>query len=132
MGDLSLEKFPILDADPRAALDDEEFDRASRNGFPIVAGDAVRRDRGGLAIGAAIALALGALTFAGLSHGGKERDEQTTAPSQAPQPPPQALTVIDQPTPRPPHPTLPPQSRPPPPCWLRRPPSRRCSPRPRR
>ena len=67
MGDLSLEKFPILDEDPRLWMDEEALDKASANGFPIVANTIRGRDRGGLLAGGAIALVLGAMTFFSLS-----------------------------------------------------------------
>ncbi|MGC4250467.1 MAG: TrbI/VirB10 family protein [Sphingobium sp.] len=101
MGDLSFEKFPPFDEDPRRELSEEALEAASRNAFPVVAGDARRRDRGGLMLGGAIALALGALTFVGLSTG----DKQEQAPPQEvaevpPKLPAQALTEIPaQPTP---------------------------------
>ncbi|MBS0481995.1 MAG: TrbI/VirB10 family protein [Proteobacteria bacterium] len=72
MGDLSTEKFPIFDEDPRLDLSPEALEEASRNAFPVVAGDAKRRDKGGLMLGAAIAIALGVLTFTGLSRDIKE------------------------------------------------------------
>lgn len=68
MGDLSYEKFAQFDADPRLDLSAETLDEASRNAFPVVAGDAKRRDKGGLMLGAAIAIGLGVLTFTGLSR----------------------------------------------------------------
>lgn len=98
MGDLSIEKFSVLDADPREELGEETLRDASRNGFPIVAGDAVRRDRGGLMLGGALALALGAFTFFGMSQEKREVPART-ADRQEPAPtlPPQAMTVIDEP-----------------------------------
>jgi type IV secretion system protein VirB10 len=66
MGDLSAERFPRLDFDPRNEMSDEALDEASRNAFPVVAAHARRKDRAGLILGAAIAMILGALTFTGL------------------------------------------------------------------
>ncbi|MBC2670196.1 TrbI/VirB10 family protein [Novosphingobium piscinae] len=66
MGDLSHERFPLFDVDPRTGLTDEALDKASRNAFPVVAGDARRKDRGGLLLGVTIAALLGAVTFTGL------------------------------------------------------------------
>ncbi|MFT4025553.1 MAG: TrbI/VirB10 family protein [Novosphingobium sp.] len=95
MGDLSFEKFPLFDEDPRRALSEEALEAASRNAFPVVAGDTRRRDRGGLMLGGAIALALGALTFVGLSTGGKQEQEPRQKVAEVPPTlPAQALTDI--------------------------------------
>lgn len=99
MGDLSIEKFPSFDEDPRFDLSQEALEAASRNAFPVVAGDARKRDRGGLLLGGAIALALGALTFVGISGGGKQEDPRASADTSAvadapPRLPPQALTEV--------------------------------------
>lgn len=49
--------------DPRRSLDDNALVAASHNAFPIVATRVARRDRAGLAAGAATALLLGGITF---------------------------------------------------------------------
>ncbi|WP_267389761.1 TrbI/VirB10 family protein [Sphingomonas sp. GC_Shp_3] len=49
--------------DPRRSLDDNALVAASTNGFPVVATRVARRDRGGLAAGAAGAMLLGGITF---------------------------------------------------------------------
>jgi len=82
MGDLSIEQFPILDKDPRTFLSEEALEVASRNAFPIVARDVRRRDRGGLLLSGAIALALGAVTFTGMS--GREANEAKPPPPAVP------------------------------------------------
>ncbi|MFT4027859.1 MAG: TrbI/VirB10 family protein [Novosphingobium sp.] len=95
MGDLSFEKFPCVDEDPRRDLSEEALEAASRNAFPVVAGDARRRDRGGLMLGGAIALALGALTFVGLSTGGRQEQAPPQKVAEVPPTlPAQALTDI--------------------------------------
>ncbi|MFT3719003.1 TrbI/VirB10 family protein [Pseudorhodoferax sp.] len=71
-------------ADPRRTLDAQALALASRNAFPVVAGHVQRRDRFGLAAGAACALALGAAAFWSLS-------QQRTPPLPAPPPPAPAL-----------------------------------------
>jgi len=71
MGDLSHERFPLFDSDPRAQLSDAELDAASRNAFPVVAADRRGRDRAGLMLGAAVALMLGTVTFVSLSRSEK-------------------------------------------------------------
>lgn len=96
MGDLSFETFPILDEDPRRTLSDEALDEASRNAFPVVGATSRKGDRGGLMLGAGIALALGAVTFIGLSR----HDTPMVAPAAAPGPqappriPAEAMTVV--------------------------------------
>lgn len=92
MGDLSIEKFPRLDEDPRRGLSEEALEAASRNAFPVVAGDARRRDRGGLLLGGGIALGLGALAFIGVSGGGKPEVPAQKVADVAPTLPAQALT----------------------------------------
>lgn len=100
MGDLSIEKFPSIappfDGDPRHELSEEALEAASRNAFPIVAGDARRRDHAGLLLGGGIALALGALTFIGVSGGGKQAAPVEKTEEAAPTLPAQALTEIPQ------------------------------------
>lgn len=86
-----------MDKDPRLTLSPDTLEEASRNAFPIVAGDARRRDRAGLLLGAGIALALGALTFVGMSgHSGKAPVPAPTAIAPAPMPdlPPRAVTAL--------------------------------------
>lgn len=98
MGDLSIEKFPAFDEDPRRTLSKEALEAASRNAFPIVASDARKRDRGGLLLGAGIAVALGALTFMGMSTGGKHEDAEPQKIAEVPPAlPAQALTDIPPP-----------------------------------
>jgi type IV secretion system protein VirB10 len=58
---------PVVEADPRQTLDAGALVLASRNAYPIVAGRPARRDGAGLAVGGAIALALGGLTFFSMS-----------------------------------------------------------------
>ena len=53
--------------DPRLELSDQALVVASHNAFPVVANQKSRRDGAGLAAGAAVALVLGAATFASLS-----------------------------------------------------------------
>lgn len=97
MGDLNAETFPPLDDDPRHDLSDDALEAASRNAFPIVAGTARRRDGAGLLLGGAIALALGALTFVGVSGGGKQPPAVPTdrAADGIPMTPPQPATNIE-------------------------------------
>ncbi len=64
--------------DPRRMMDPQALDLASRNAFPVVAQHVQRRDRLGLAAGAACALALGALAFWSVS-------QQRPAPAPRPQ-----------------------------------------------
>lgn len=99
MGDLSIETFPAFDKDPRRELSEEALEAASRNAFPVVAGDARKRDRGGILLGAGIALALGALTFVGISGGDRQKAPQRDAGVETesdapPRLPAQALTWI--------------------------------------
>ncbi|MCB2047417.1 MAG: type VI secretion protein [Novosphingobium sp.] len=87
MGNLALEKFPPLDEDPRQSFDADVLDAAASNGFPVVAGSARGKDRAGLLLGAAIAVALGALTFTGLSGGKQDavtESEQQVEPGPLP------------------------------------------------
>src|SRR5206468_7758414 len=61
--------FPVAvpATDPRLELSDQALVLASQNAFPIVAARKTRRDNLGLAAGGAVALVLGAATFASLS-----------------------------------------------------------------
>jgi type IV secretion system protein VirB10 len=68
------------DTDPRAGMAPDALAQASRNAFPVVAASARGRDRGGLLAGAAIALALGGLTFFTM-HGRSENAEPLPEPS---------------------------------------------------
>jgi type IV secretion system protein VirB10 len=54
--------------DPRACMSDEDLAEASTNSFPVVASATRRSDRLGLLAGAAMALALGAVTFLSLGQ----------------------------------------------------------------
>jgi type IV secretion system protein VirB10 len=85
-----------LPPDPRDALEADDLAQASRNNFPVVAHSARRSDKAGLVAGGAIALALGALTFAML--------RQTAAPQPAAPAPDAAPSPIASkaPTPAPP------------------------------
>ncbi|WP_419825553.1 TrbI/VirB10 family protein [Sphingomonas sp.] len=58
---------PLTETDPRESLDARALVLASRNAYPVVANQPARRDGAGLAAGAAIALALGGLTFFSMS-----------------------------------------------------------------
>lgn len=92
-----------MDKDPRLTLSPDTLEEASRNAFPIVAGDARRRDRAGLMLGGGIALALSALTFISMSGHGDKSPAPVVAPTApaplAPMPnlPPQAETVVPPP-----------------------------------
>ena len=77
MGDISTERFPRFDSDPRAELSEAALAEASRNAFPVVAGDSRKNDRLGLLAGGAIALVLGALTFSGMAN--RPAEERTAA-----------------------------------------------------
>jgi type IV secretory pathway VirB9-like protein len=67
-------------SDPRAEMDADSLAQASRNAFPVVAGSAIGKDRGGLLAGVAMALALGGLTFFTL-HGRSETAAVAPAPT---------------------------------------------------
>ncbi|SEN78017.1 type IV secretion system protein VirB10 [Sphingomonas gellani] len=73
----------IAQEDPRESLDNQALVAASTNGFPIVATRVARRDRAGLAAGAAGAILLGGLTFWSISGPAP----QPRAPAVRPAPP---------------------------------------------
>ena len=56
-------------SDPRIELEPETLALAKRNSFPLVAQRTSKKDGMGLAMGAAGALMIGAVTFVGLSGG---------------------------------------------------------------
>lgn len=64
---MSIRLPPNAPGDPRLSLDPEERARAQSAGYPIVAHQFARRDRAGLALGASVALLLGAGTLFALS-----------------------------------------------------------------
>ena len=58
---------PLGDVDPRSLLDERALVDASRNAFPIVAGNRRKKDSAGLVAGGGVALLLGGLTFWSMS-----------------------------------------------------------------
>ncbi len=58
---------PLGEIDPRSLLDERSLVDASRNAFPIVAGNRAKKDSFGLVAGGGIALLLGGLTFWSMS-----------------------------------------------------------------
>ena len=74
--------------DPRRLLDDQALVAASRNAFPIVARRVARRDRAGLAAGAAGALLLGGITFWSMAG---PAPEPKGSPARIAPPPPVAV-----------------------------------------
>ena len=82
-------------SDPRIELEPETLALAKRNAFPLVAQHTSKKDGMGLAVGAAGALMIGAVTFAGLS-GSREAVPAAKAPVAATLPPqvkPGALVI---------------------------------------
>jgi type IV secretion system protein VirB10 len=59
--------------DPRLELSGDELSVASRNAYPIIAKQKARSDSFGLLAGAAVALVLGAVTFASMNMGRSEK-----------------------------------------------------------
>ncbi|HZU62492.1 MAG TPA: TrbI/VirB10 family protein [Novosphingobium sp.] len=59
---------PAGEGDPRLKMDDEALAMASRNAFPVVAQARRRSDTMGLALGALVAVLLGAVTLVSLSR----------------------------------------------------------------
>jgi type IV secretion system protein VirB10 len=113
---------PVGEVDPRRTLDANVLVLASRNAYPIVAARPARRDNAGLAVGGAIALALGGLTFFSMS-GHRSPPPKTVVDASAPLPAPVATTYsapLPVPAPRgllmpstpPIAPVLPPQAKP--------------------
>jgi type IV secretion system protein VirB10 len=89
-------------SDPRIELEPETLALAKRNSFPLVAQRTSKKDGMGLAMGAAGALMIGAVTFVGLS-GGRESAPSPKAPAAATLPqttpgavalPPEAVTQV--------------------------------------
>ena len=90
-------------SDPRIELEPETLALAKRNAFPLVAQRTSKKDGMGLAVGAAGALMMGAVTFVGLS-GSREAAPAAKAPVAATLPPqvkpgalvipPEALTQV--------------------------------------
>jgi type IV secretion system protein VirB10 len=94
-----LMNFPVGVADPRQNMNDNDLAESSHNSFPIVASNAVRKDRAGLIAGGAVALVLGALTFFSLgSSSDRLRTEQIPKVA-APAPPPKTHAPVDPATP---------------------------------
>ena len=58
---------PLGEIDPRSLLDERSLIDASRNAFPIVAGNRAKKDSFGLVAGGGVALLLGGLTFWSMS-----------------------------------------------------------------
>jgi type IV secretion system protein VirB10 len=94
-----------LPPDPRGAMPDDALAEASRNAFPVVASTTRGRDRAGLVAGGAIALALGALSFAMLS---RPPAPPAAAPVEAQRAAPVALPPPPAPVPPPSQPASPP------------------------
>jgi type IV secretion system protein VirB10 len=89
-------------SDPRIELEPETLALAKRNAFPLVAQRSSKKDGMGLAMGAAGALMIGAVTFVGLS-GGRETAPTAKTPAAATLPqvkpgavvlPPEAVTQV--------------------------------------
>ena len=94
--------FELGGGDPRRGLSTGALDDAQTSGFPVVASQFARKDRAGLALGAGVALMLGAVTLFAMSA-------NRTAPPPAPAPVapapvtpvPVPVTVVTPPTPLP-------------------------------
>lgn len=74
--------------DPRSQMDAETLADANSRAYPAVAGQLVRRDRAGLALGASVALLLGAATLFGLTM-----SRASDRPGQVPEPTPSAVAT---------------------------------------
>lgn len=81
-------------SDPRIELEPETLALAKRNAFPLVAQRSSKKDGMGLAMGAAGALMIGAVTFVGLS-GSREAAPKAKTPTvvQLPQTGPEAVVL---------------------------------------
>ncbi|MBU6206217.1 MAG: TrbI/VirB10 family protein [Alphaproteobacteria bacterium] len=74
---------PKSGQDPRLTLDNQERSMADMQGFPVVAGQAMRRDRMGLMLGMSIALLLGAATLYAMSSSRNRTSPASTVPTPA-------------------------------------------------
>lgn len=74
---------PASRIDPRAYTGETALALASRNSFPVVAGQRAKRDRGGLLMGVGVAVLLGGVTFFGLNSARQDQPQRPTAPVQA-------------------------------------------------
>lgn len=74
---------PASQIDPRAYTGETALALASRNSFPVVAGQRAKRDRGGLLIGVGAAVLLGGVTFFGLNSA-RQDQPQRAAPAAQP------------------------------------------------
>lgn len=93
---------PLHGFDPRLDLSDDALVVASQNAYPVIATHKAKSDKFGLIAGAAIALVLGAITFASMNSGrGAKVSPSTalvpatvvTAPSARPVVPPPGTTM---------------------------------------
>lgn len=94
--------FENAQSDPRRSLSPDALESAQTTGFPIVASQLARKDRAGLALGAGIAMMLGAVTlFAMSSNRAAPLAQPVPVAAQAVIPPPAPVTVVSPPTPLP-------------------------------
>jgi type IV secretion system protein VirB10 len=93
-------RAPMSGGDPRDSAPREMLDQAQRTGYPVVAGQHVRRDRGGLMMAAGIAMLLGGVTFFTLSsHRNQPPVIAAPAVAQAAPPPVASVAPLTAPAP---------------------------------
>ena len=94
--------FDSAQGDPRRSLSSDALENAQTTGFPIVASQLARKDRAGLALGAGLAMMLGAVTlFAMSSNRTAPPPQPAPVVAQPVAPTPAPVTVVTPPTPVP-------------------------------